>query len=292
MLKTLKMNFDGGPFIDHLACWRLVPTQALTKLSLSGETRPFSLQPNSLCFPSLMSLEMVCVTKTRPILNAIVAPNLEQFNYTSSHRDDLPSFAFSGFRSKFTNVRQLSFSRSTPLDAMSHDDIMRFCEAFPGVHHVKLDEEDWPYLFDPPPIRTVPGLDSHIRYPVDLWTELKSLTFNGLRSKWLTGGQFLAWLVHRRASSLQQLHVKVKSHRSQIVQGIERRYVPLYERLKENCILELDGFSSRGVSSFYITSSGDSMQLDLAFTRANKASERDRRSLLSWRRWSWLGLVW
>jgi len=160
--------------------------------------------------PSIMSLEMLCVTKTRPILDAIVVPNLEQFNYTSSYRGDLPSVALIGFKSKFTNVRQLSFSRSERLNSMFHGDVMRFCEAFTGVHHVKLDVEDWPYLFAPSPIGLVPGLNSHIRYPVDLWTELRSLTFNRLHSNWLIGGQLMAWLVHRRASSLQRLHMKVK----------------------------------------------------------------------------------
>ena len=59
----------------------------------------------------------------------------------------------------------------------------------------------------------------------------------------------------------------------------------VYERLKENCILELDGFpfpmmdfpwpgdsSSGRVSSFHMTSSGNLTHLDLEFSEANKAS--------------------
>ena len=304
MLKTLKLNFEC--FDDDLSFCSLVPTQALTKLSLSGETTSFSLQPNSLYFPSLMSLEMVRVTKTRPILDAIVAPNLEQFNYTPSYRDDSLSVAFSGFRSKFTNVRQLSFSRFGSWDVSEFllGDAMCICEAFSGVHHVELDGEDWPYLFEPPSSQLEPGSNSDIRYPMDLWTELTSLTFRGLHSKWLKRGQLMDWLVHRRALGLQRLHVKVKgSHRSKVVQSIDQHSIRLYEGLKENCILELNGFSStdvhmpgdsssRGVSSFHRTSSGNSTHLDLAFTGANKASRQDRRSLLSWGCWSWPGIVW
>ena len=293
MLKTLKLDLS---FTNHLSFWSLVPTQALTKLSLSGETTWFLLQPNSIYFPSLMWLEMDHVTKTRPILAAIVVPNLEQFNYSPSQYDDSVSVAFGGFRSKFTNVRQLSFSGRW---GVRHSDTMRLCEAFPGVHHVELIGQNWPFLFDPPPIQFEPGSDSHIRFPMDFWTELKSLTFNGLHPKWLEHDRFTAWLVHRRASSPQQLHVKVKgSHRSKAGRYIDQRSIRPYEHLKENCILELDGFSStdfsvpgdsslRGVSSFHKMSSGNSTHLDLAFTGANKASGRDRRSVLSWRCWSW-----
>ena len=276
MLKSLKLNFNAGPFLDHRSCWILVPTQALTKLSLSGETKSFKLQPNSLYFPSLMSLKMVCVTKPRLILDAIVAPNLEQFNYTSSHYDDSPSVALSGLRSKFTSVRQLSFSLSGRwgVPELLHGDALGFCEAFPDVHHVELDGENWSHLFDPPSIRSESGPSFHFQYPVDLWTELESLTFNGLHSKWLKRGQLMAWLVHRRALGLQQLRMKIKgSHHGKVAQVIDRRSIWPYERLKENCILELDGFSlidssmsedssSRGVSSFHITSGGNSTHLD------------------------------
>ena len=247
MLKTLRLNFDADPFIDHLLCWSLVRTQTLTKISFTGDTEAFLLQTNSICFPSLMSLELDRVTKTRPILDAIVAPYLEQFNYTFLHCDDSPSVALSGFGSKFTNVRQLSLSRSGRWDGreVHRVDALPFCEAFPGVHHVELDGVDWPYLFDPSPIQSEPGPNSHIRYPIDLWTELKSFTFNGLHDEWLKHDQPMAWLVHRRASGLQQLHVKVKVSNTRV---IDRRDIGLYERLKENCTLELDGFSSLGFS--------------------------------------------
>ena len=269
-LKILKLNFEAGSLIDHLSCWDLVPTQALTKLSLSGGRELSSLQPNSLHFPSLVSLEVDFYgSQIRPFLDAIVVPNLEQFDYISSGPDDLPSATFSGFSSKFTNVCQLSFSRSgrPGIPELLDGDAMSLCEAFPGVRHVGLDGENWPYLFNPLPIRAESSDNSHIRCPMDLWTKLESLTFNRLHSKWLEPDQLMAWLVHRQALSLQQLHVKVKGTcHSKVIQGIDQRSIRLYERLKENCILELDGFSlipmmdfsvpgdssSKGVSSFHV----------------------------------------
>ena len=265
ILKTLKLNGEAYSFINPRSVWSLVPSQGLTKLTLSWATF-HSLQPNSLHMPSLMSLEMYGISETRPFLDAIVAPNLEQFDYFSCYNDP-PSVTFSGFSFKFTNVRQLSFShhRRLGIPELLDGDAVSLCEAFPSVRHVELHGDDWPYLFDPPPIRFEPGPSSYIRYPMDLWTELESLTFNGLHSKWLELNQLMAWLVHRLASSLQQLHVKVKGTcHSEVIRGIDQRSIRLYERLKESCILELDGFSkmdftsmtrdssSKGVSSFHI----------------------------------------
>ena len=244
MLKTLKLNFEKGCFIDYPPCWSLIRTQALTKLSLSGKAQSFSSQPNSLYFPSLVLLEMDGVTETRPILDAIVAPNLKEVNCSRCY--DSPSVTSSESRSKFTNVRRLSLSCSVCAE-LHYGDAVRFCESFPGVHHVKLDAEDWPYLFNPPSSQLEPGRNSDNRYPMDLWTELKSLTFKGLHSEWLRYDQPTTWLVHRRALGQQQLHVKVKE--SCRVQELYERSIWAYKCLNENCNLELDGPSSSGVSS-------------------------------------------
>ncbi|KIM56795.1 hypothetical protein SCLCIDRAFT_205906 [Scleroderma citrinum Foug A] len=279
MLKALRLHFEAGRCVEHLPCWRLVPTQALTKLSLSGDSEPFSYHPNSLYFPYLVLLEMERVNNIRPILDAIVAPNLKEVNCFECL--DSPSVTLSGSRSKFASVRQLSFSSSMGTE-LRYGNVVRFCEAFPGVHHVELDGGDWPYLFEPPSSQPELGRNSDIRYPMDLWTELKSLTFNGLHSEWLKNHQPMAWLVHRRALSPQQLHVKVNGFNASAEESYQRS-ISAYESLKENCILELDGlssvdfplpedFSSIEVSSFHITSSCNSTCLDLAFTGASKTS--------------------
>ena len=244
MLKTLKLDFGMASFTDHLSFWSLVPTQALTKLSIFEVTLLFSLQPNSIYFPSLMSLHVVRVTKARLILDAIVAPNLEQFDFCRLRCDDSLSVTFGGF-TKFTNVRKLSVSGAWSVH--HHSDAMRLCKAFPGVHHVYLVGEDWPFLFDYPPIQSEPGPNSHIQYPMDFWTELKSLTFHELHPVWLKHDQFTAWLVRRRASSPQQLRVKVQGHYSKVVQSIDQRSIRPYERLKKNCIFGVGAFFDDGL---------------------------------------------
>jgi len=52
-----------GAFMDHLSCWTLVPTQALTKLSLSGRVILASARQPLNYFPSFMSLEVLHVTR-------------------------------------------------------------------------------------------------------------------------------------------------------------------------------------------------------------------------------------
>ena len=159
----------------------LIPTQALAKLSLSGSTEAFSFQPNSIHFPSLKMLKMACLEKERQILDAIVAPNLERFEYTSFDFDSPLFIILRGFRSKFTNVHHLSFDRpkNTSTPGLSFADAIAFYEAFPGVRHVELKTNQLSLLFDPTLRNTRTGR------PIVLWTELESLTLCGLHPKWL-----------------------------------------------------------------------------------------------------------
>ena len=81
------------------------------------------------------------------------------------------------------------------------------------------------------------------RRPIDLWTELESLTFGGLHLNWPEPNQFSAWPADRQALGLRKLHVKLTSlsEYGGPGQGIDFKFTRLYEVLKENCILELDG---------------------------------------------------
>jgi len=149
-LKTLNPDFYGSP-VDYPSFLYLIPTQTLTNLSLSGFTEAFSLHPNSIHFPCLKMLEISCRANARQFMDAIVAPNLERFIYTSFYSDDAPFVSLRGFLSKFTDVRYLTFYRpKTPtapelLDA----DAIALCKTFPGVRHVKLKTNQLPHLFDP-----------------------------------------------------------------------------------------------------------------------------------------------
>jgi len=233
-LKTLDLG-SGGP-MDSSSFPYPISTQALTKLSLSDSAAAFSAQPNSIHIPSLKMLEISCVPKPRQFVNAIVVPNLERFAYTSFIGDDPPSVVLRGFRSKFTNVRHLSFyhakTRSTDADAIA------LCEAFPGVRHVELRTNQPSHLFDP----TLSNVCA--RRPIDLWTELESLTLWALHSKWLEPNQFSAWLVDRQALAPRKLYVKlIHSGYNALDKSIDFEFTGLYEVLKENCVLELDNIT-------------------------------------------------
>jgi len=139
-------------------------------------------------------------------MDAIMAPNLERFNYTSGS-DDPPSEALRGFSSKFTSVRVLSFycTKVRWAPELLCADAIALCEAFPGVRHVELRADLLPRFFDP----TLNN--ARARRPIDLWTELESLTLLGLRSKWLEPNQLLSWFADRQALGLRKLHVKLAS---------------------------------------------------------------------------------
>ena len=122
---------------------------------------------------------------------------------------------------------------------LSHADVSALCEAFPGVRHVELSGADkLPFLFDSTP---PPTLGSAGR-PIDLWTELESLTLHGLPLKWLERDQFSAWVVGRQALGLRRLHVKLMNLPPFNLRNINCDFTLLYGVLKENCTLELDRF--------------------------------------------------
>ena len=228
-LKTLKLDFYGS-LEDYPSFPYLIPTQTLTNLSLSGCTWVFSLRLNSIHLPSLKILEISCLAKAGQYMDAIVAPILERFIYTSFDSDDAPSAAWRGFRSKFINVRHLSFDcrKDTTTRKLLHSDAIALCEAFPGVRHVKLKTNQLPHLFDP----TLNN--ARARRPIDLCAELESLTLCGLHPKWLKPNQFSAWLVDRQALGLRKLHVKlVHFPDSGPGQSIDFKFHRLYEVLKE-----------------------------------------------------------
>ena len=100
--KSLKLDSFCN-FMDN-SSYRLIPTQTLSELSLSGFTEASSLQPNSIHFPLLKILKMACVQRVKGFLNAFVVPNLERF-HCSPLPDDPPSVALYGLNNKFNNVR-------------------------------------------------------------------------------------------------------------------------------------------------------------------------------------------
>ena len=238
---TPKPSFSGRLDQSTLSLPNLIVSQALTTLSLSGKADVFRLQPNSIPFPSLTTLEILNVTGARKFTDAIVAPNLERFNYISMDRSgDPPSIALNEFGSKFVNVHHLLFSYSatqyTP-DLFGRDTWV-LCQAFPGVRHVELRGGSLPDLFS----AKKPDSNEPTPRPIGTWTELESLTLNGLSNQWLNPDHLLAWLTDRQALGLQRLHITLKGSSSSCYIEDQIRigeFARLYEDLKEMCMLEL-----------------------------------------------------
>jgi len=277
-LKTLQLDFYN---MDHPTFPYLIPTQALTKLSISGFVEELSLRPNSIHFPSLKMLEISCPMITRQFMKAIVAPNLERLHYTSFDVDDPPSVTLRGFRSEFTNVRHLSFNRPMDMNTpkLHYADAAALCKAFPGVRHVELKTDQLSHLFDPTPS------NAHARRPIDFWTELESLTLCGMHPTWLEPNQFLAWLVGRQALELRKLYVRLVQFSDDPSESFDFEFFRLYEVLRETCILELDNFRLtlpemdlympvnsrlRVVSTSFPYTELYSLYMGLAFAGANK----------------------
>ena len=241
-LKSLKLDFYG--ILGDPSYPYRIPTQALTELWLSKFTEPFLLQPNSIHFPLLKILKITCVERTREFLNAIVTPNLEEFEYSPFPEHPL-SFALDGLGDKFNKVRYLHFSPTGGLrfNEDYYADLTPIFEVFPGIRHAEFAEANWlSSLFDPP----LNQANSRARRPINLWTELESLTFHGLHPVWLKSDQLSAWLVDRRALGLRRLHVKLigSTHYGyHDLLNIGVNFPRLYEVLKETCTLELDRFS-------------------------------------------------
>ena len=238
-LKTLRLDCEYNP-VDYPLFPHLIPTQTLTELSISGLIGAFSPQPNSIHFPSLKMLEISDLEKASQFMDAIIAPNLERFKYTYSGSDDPPSIVLGGLRSKFTSVRHLSLCHilNRDIPELLHADAIVLCEVFPGVRHVEFETNQFRHFFDP-------TLDNaRTRCPIDLWTELESLTICGVQPSWLEPYQFSAWLVDRKALGLRQLHVKLVCFSAYVSPGqnADFNFLRLYEVLKENCTLELDNF--------------------------------------------------
>ncbi|KAI5989591.1 hypothetical protein EDD15DRAFT_1309309 [Pisolithus albus] len=188
-LKCLQLHelfhhpFPAGPAsgrlstsTPHITYPSDIPFQSLTHLSLEGAMNSWRLPPDSIQFPVLESLELR-TNCPMPFLEAIVAPKLEQFEF-SRNLHILPEYkAFDGPTSKFDNVRRIVFAASpgrilVPNDAF--DLAQEFCFVFPGVRRAKINMQYLRPLFSPCQM-----LD-HPHTPIENWTRLETLEIQDL----------------------------------------------------------------------------------------------------------------
>ena len=241
-LKTLELAFESIIDPVHYPTFPyLIPTQTLTTLSLSGVIDDWSLQPNSFQFPVLKTL-ILWVSRTKELLQAIVAPNLEHFEYRSEYPDDLPSVVFDGLGPKFARVHRVSFFNfNTARRLLDHDhSALPLCEAFPNMRHVELSLQDLAGLFVPVSPYMVES--THSQYLIDLWKNLQSLTLHRPSDDWVKRhDQLSGWLMQRQKSSLPLLRIKLTDlgHFGSRVNLVEY-FLYLHKCLQGYCLLECD----------------------------------------------------
>ena len=182
------------PFLSQLSSMKI------TVLSIGETLSTCRLLSDSLHLPLLERLTLDRTWKPKEILEAIVAPKLEYFEY-SARMHDLVSVIFGSLGSKYSNVRQLTFHldhRVVP--HLDHVDAEAVCLAFSGIRHATI----WPaelecfFLF----------IDDSC--PADHWTSLEHLTINtgdiGAESSAVLNA-FVHW-INRRVGERHRLHVK------------------------------------------------------------------------------------
>ena len=236
VLQSLRLASHGG--LEHPLLPSLISTQKLTTLALFGDVSQWPLEPDSIQLPVLRSFT-VEVLGAKEFMEAIVAPNLEYFKYSSS---DPHSDAFDQVGSKFSKVRHISisFPDSTPLRCSDYHDYggaMALSVAFPGIRRAELNGKNIALFFS---ISSMPCAGR----PADRWTGLETLTMLGA-SGILPNGftDLIDWLVHRRRLGFSPLRIKLiyTGHNSEGV-AFNPSILRYYYKLREHCILEMEGF--------------------------------------------------
>ncbi|KAL4079596.1 hypothetical protein J3A83DRAFT_1130268 [Scleroderma citrinum] len=93
-----------------------------------GNIEGWLLERDCISLPVLRTLNL-CLTKARHFMEAIIAPRLEYFDYSSDSPD---SIEFGVLRNKFSTVHHLSLLRQENANCG-----MALCEALPGIRCVE-----------------------------------------------------------------------------------------------------------------------------------------------------------
>ena len=223
---TFSMHADYGRSFLYL-----IPTQSLTRLSLSGRIDTWILQSNSIRFPHLKALTL-SINRINMFLKAIVAPNLERFVYSLPNGDARPSELFNGLDSKFDNVHYFRFSSVYWKPINNTTDAKALCRAFPHVHHVELDRNGVLGLFT---LRSPCG-----KFRADLWSDLESLTLHNPSTSWLGDLElFKSWLVERRRLHSRLTRVKVTGIEACHDETLLQCFYHWHCTLKDICTIDL-----------------------------------------------------
>lgn len=212
------------PFLSQLSSMKL------TALSVSGSLDTRWLLSDSLHLPHLERLTLDRTWKAKEVLEAIVAPKLEYFDYSAIHNS--ASDIFGSLGSKYNSVRQLAFYLDHRVVLyLDRDGAEAVCLAFSGIRHatIWLAEIDSFFLF----------IDDSC--PADHWTSLEHLTINtgdiGTESSAALNG-FVHW-INRRVGERHRLHIKFMGTFA------DQRLFRLLDGIqKERCTLEMGDLQS------------------------------------------------
>ncbi|KAI6008729.1 hypothetical protein F5J12DRAFT_825181 [Pisolithus orientalis] len=241
VLEHLKISFiNNDPHsTPGTSLFMQMPALTLVTLSLSGDIPQWSLQPNSVYFPVLETLQF-WLRNADDFFKAIIAPKLTYLEYGAVSKI-LPSTVFSGLADKFSSVRKMSlpmFSiRLNTLDALA------LCRAFPRVLHAEFDSACTLSAF----FRPCKGIDG-LRSPADYWESLETVVFDRFDPGiWLElpireNNDFVRWLMTRQ--DLRPLRVRFKDSYIPNEDDVES-FCRLYEILREYCVVELQEVTLR-----------------------------------------------
>ena len=257
-LKTLDMSMFGDDFTTHLSFPALpLFSHSLTELSLCGRMDSWSLGlEGGINLPALRMLSL-WISEPRQLMEAIVAPMLEDFDYSSEFVEDFDSVVFARVGNRFCGVRHLSFDLASqqrhPDDACG----IALCRAFPNARCVDINADDVYLLFEH---SQEPGSQG---CPLNAFKNLELLTICGSGSNWASPWRELRgldsleeWLTDQMESG-QKLRVKLKGNNTFVLEGA---FNTIYNQLQNCCILEVDGISVATAIDLFTSETSSSLR--------------------------------
>ena len=224
-LKTLKLTNVSFRLLSPAVLF----SQSLIELSLVGTMDGSLLEPDSIKFPVLRTL-ILHSDDPQPLLEAILAPMLEYFDYSHRSVQDSDATVFGRVKNKFDAVHHLAFSLGESYCPGATCGVI-LCQAFPGVRCLTIKANEMGRIF--------------LRYRckqrriMDDCSSLEQVTISctDCNQTLFSMDSFIWWLTNRIGSGQGRLRVKLTGTFPPIT---ETRFVAICDQLRECCILELD----------------------------------------------------
>ena len=224
-LKTLKLTNVSFRLLSPAVLF----SQSLIELSLVGTMDGSLLEPDSIKFPVLRTL-ILHSDDPQPLLEAILAPMLEYFDYSHRSVQDSDATVFGRVKNKFDVVHHLTFSLGESYCPDATCGVV-LCQAFPGVRCLTVKANEMGPIFS--------RHRCEQRRIMDDCNSLEQVTISCTDYNQTLFGMdsFIWWLTNRNGFGQGRLRVKLTGTFPPIT---ETKFVAICDRLLECCILELD----------------------------------------------------